>query len=684
MYSKKIRKSIAEKKKLRKIPVSFTTFTTMIDQGTVQQILDVAEVVDVVGEFVTLKRRGTNFTGLCPFHNEKTPSFSVSPAKGIYKCFGCGKGGGAVNFVMEHEHLSYVEALRWLAKKYNIEITESEESEEDVKARNDRESQMIVSAYAQKYFTDQLWEENSGRIIGLGYFRERGFNDDIVRKFELGFCPEGKDVFTQAALKQGYKMEFLEKTGLTIKRDDWLRDRFGGRVMFPIHGIAGRVIAFGGRTLSQDKKIAKYLNSPESEIYHKSRVLYGIFQSKRSIVNNDKCYLVEGYTDVISMHQAGIENVVASSGTSLTQDQIRLIRRFTNNITIIYDGDQAGIKASLRGIDMVLEEEINVKVLPLPEGEDPDSFAKSMSSSELESYIAKNETDFIKFKTRLLLKGTENDPVARAALTTDIVRSISVIPNGIVRAEYIKECSSLLKVREEVLYDEIRKLKFKRDEDTYKRDQRDRQRVAREVVSESIKEKPTEEINAFEVEEKEILRVLLKYGSQKVFEIENKEGEETDSISVAEYIIEELRIDNIQSVDPNIRIIFEEYEKHLEDEDFDAKRFFINYPQEEINRLASDIISEKYSEESVLKFEKKQGGHFETESELLYLIVPKILQEFKMKMVRHLRFQVNEKIRQAVIDNDIEKITKFQQEISKLSKVEKLLSSKLGNRTVIF
>jgi len=656
----------------------------MIDQGTVQQILDVAEIVDVVGDFVTLKRRGTNFIGLCPFHNEKTPSFSVSSSKGIYKCFGCGKGGSSVNFVMEHEHLSYVEALRWLAKKYNIEISETQESEEDAKTRNDRESQMIVSDYAKKYFVNQLWEDNNGRIIGLGYFRERGFNDNIVKKFELGYCPDGKDLFTREALKQGYKMEFLEKTGLTIKRDDWLRDRFSGRVMFPIHSVAGRVTAFGGRTLSQDKKIAKYLNSPESEIYHKSKVLYGIFQGKRSIVNKDKCYLVEGYTDVISMHQAGIENVVASSGTSLTQDQIRLIRRFTNNITIVYDGDQAGIKASLRGIDMVLEEGINVKVLSLPDGEDPDSFAKAMSSSELEKYIEENETDFIKFKTRLLIKGTENDPVGRARLITDIVRSISVIPNGIVRAEYIKECGSLLNVREEVLYDEIRKLKFRRSEDVLKREQRERHRAAQEVSEEGNTEKKDEKKNPFGEEEREILRVLLKYGPHKVFEIENPETEITESLSVAEYIISELQADKLESVDPDIKVVFDEYASHFDDENFDARRYFINHPIEGVSRLASDLLAEKYSEDAILRFERKQGGHFETEGELLYIIVPKVLQEYKLRMVRYLWSQSREKLKEVAAENNFEAVMDMQQEMKRLKEVEKILSNKLGNRTVIY
>ncbi|NQU33049.1 MAG: DNA primase, partial [Bacteroidetes bacterium] len=340
----------------------------MIDHSTIERIIDAAEISEVVSDFVTLRKRGVNQLGLCPFHNEKTPSFTVSPAKGIFKCFGCGKGGNSVNFIMEHENLTYPEALKWLAKKFNIEVEEKEESEEQKQQKDDRESMMIVSSYAQKFFTRYLWEENEGRTIGLSYFRERSFRDDILKKFEVGFAPDGKTPFTEAAQREGYKIDFLEKTGLSIIRDDWQRDRFAGRVMFPIHNLAGRVIAFGGRILKEDKKTAKYLNSPESDIYHKSRVLYGIFQAKREISKTDRCYLVEGYTDVLSMHQAGIENVVASSGTALTPDQIRMVKRFTPNITIIYDGDEAGIKASLRGIDLILEEGMNVKILLLPQG----------------------------------------------------------------------------------------------------------------------------------------------------------------------------------------------------------------------------------------------------------------------------------------------------------------------------
>ena len=445
--------------------------------------------------------------GLCPFHNEKTPSFTVSPAKGIFKCFGCGKGGNSVNFIMEHEQLSYPEALRWLAKKYHIEIEEKEETAEEKQLKDERESMMIVSDFAKNYFNRYLLKENEGRTIGLSYLKERGIRDDILKKFELGFCPDGKDLFTQAAQREGYKIDFLEKTGLTVRRDDWVADRFAGRVMFPIHNIAGRVIAFGGRILKDDKKTAKYLNSPESEIYHKSRVLYGIFQAKREIIRLDKCFLVEGYTDVLSFHQAGIENVVASSGTALTPDQIRLIKRFTPNVTIIYDGDEAGIKASLRGIDLVLEEGVNVKVLLLPEGEDPDSFARSMSASQLAEYIKANETDFIKFKTRLLLDSTENDPVSRARLISDIVRSIAVIPDAITRSVYIKECSRLLDVQEGVLYTEIRKILQKESEDLQRKEIREQMKVRQTPAP--APEKPAT-INPFEREEREILRIFAK------------------------------------------------------------------------------------------------------------------------------------------------------------------------------
>jgi len=649
----------------------------MIDQGTLQQILDAAEIADVVGDFVTLKRRGTSLIGLCPFHNEKTPSFNVSQAKGIYKCFGCGKGGSSVNFIMEHEHLSYADALRWLANKYNIQIREKEENPEDIKERNDRESQLIVSEFAQKFFSDQLWETNSGRLIGLSYLRQRGMRDEIIKKFGIGYCPEGKDTMTSAAIKEGFKMEYLEKTGLTIKREDWVRDRFAGRMMFPIHGISGRVIGFGGRTLTQDKTIAKYLNSPESDIYHKSRVLYGIFQAKRSIIKEDKCYLVEGYTDVTSLHQSGIENVVASSGTSLTIDQIRLIRRFTNNVTIIYDGDQAGIKASMRGIDMVLEEGINVKVLPLPEGEDPDSFSRSMSATQLGEYIRANETDFIKFKTKLLLAGVENDPISRAKLITDIVSSIAVIPAEIVRSEYLKECSRLLDVRETVLYNEIRKLKVKSEDELIKHQERELIREAN--VKAPVLAVPLPEINPCENEERELLKLLLKYGSHQIFEVEIPETNLTEPVYVAGFVLSELEADQMVSVNPVIKAVFDEYQEYVEVKNFDAIKHFVNHPDLAVSQLVSDILSEK---NKLSDFWRKRGSYIEEEHEILYQLVPKVLQEYKLRYITFLISQAEQGIRKAYENHDDESIQDFQRRYQKLKTVEGLLCGHLGRRTI--
>ncbi len=431
----------------------------MIDAATVDRILDAANIYEVVSDFVTLRRRGANYVGLCPFHDEKTPSFSVSPARGICKCLSCGKGGNAVHFIMEHEQMSFYDALRYLARKYNIEIQERELSDEEKQRKSERESMLIVNEYAQKFFATTLLEHVEGRAVGMAYFRERGFGEDIIRKFGLGFSPEKRDALAQDALRNGYKKEFLIKTGLCLESQSGsLYDRFKGRVIFPVYSLSGKVIAFGGRILKKDEKAAKYVNSPESEVYHKSDVLYGIYQAKQAIVRNDCCYLVEGYTDVLSMHQAGIENVVASSGTSLTPGQIRLIHRFTDNITVLYDGDAAGIKASIRGIDLILQEGMNIKVVLLPDGDDPDSFAKKQSATDFNNYIKEHETDFIRFKTRLLLDGAGNDPIKRAGLIGDIVRSIAIIPDTILRSVYVQECSRLLETDEKMLLREVNKL----------------------------------------------------------------------------------------------------------------------------------------------------------------------------------------------------------------------------------
>ncbi len=455
----------------------------MIDQATIDRILDAAQIVDVVSEFVTLKRAGVNYKGLCPFHNEKTPSFVVSPSKGLCKCFSCGKGGNVVHFIMEHEQLNYYEALKWLANKYHIEVKERELSAEEKQAQNDRESMFVVNDFANNYFQNLLHHHIDGQSIGLAYFRQRGFRDDIIRKFQLGYSLNERDALAKEAMGKGFKQEFLEKTGLCYRRDNdgQLRDRFWGRVMFPVHTLSGKVVAFGGRVLKTDGKVAKYVNSPESDIYHKSSELYGIYFAKQAIVRDDRCFLVEGYTDVISMHQAGIENVVASSGTSLTSGQIRLIHRFTNNITVLYDGDGAGIKASIRGIDMLLEEGMNIKVVLLPDGEDPDSFARKHNATDYKAYINSHEVDFIRFKTNLLLEEVGNDPIKRAGLIGDIVRSISVIPENIVRSVYIRECSQLLQVEEKLLVQEVNKLMKRTKEEKQAAAEKQRQREAAKV-----------------------------------------------------------------------------------------------------------------------------------------------------------------------------------------------------------
>ena len=667
---------VGKSKIFQKSFVEISTFVTVIDHVTIERIIDAAEIVDVVSDFVTLQKRGVNMLGLCPFHNEKTPSFTVSPAKGIFKCFGCGKGGNSVNFIMEHENLTYPEALKWLAKKYHIDVVEEEESEEQKQQKDERESMMIVSAFAQRFFTGYLWNENEGRTIGLGYFRERSFRDDTLKKFEVGFAPDDKSPFTDAAQKEGYRMDYLEKTGLTIKRENWVRDRFAGRVMFPIHNLAGRVIAFGGRTLKDDKNIAKYLNSPESEIYHKSKVLYGIFHAKREITRSDKCYLVEGYTDVLSMHQTGIENVVASSGTALTKDQIRLIKRFTPNITIIYDGDAAGIKASLRGIDLVLEEGMNVKVLLLPDGEDPDSFAKKMGAGSFQQYIKENETDFIQFKTRLLLKENENDPVAKAWLISDVIRSVAVIPDNITRSVYIKECSKLLNVDEETLYTEVRKQKIKQTEDLQKQETRENAKK----IAPAETEEPKKQITGFLVEELEFLRFLIKYNKATLVEVEGENPHETEIVKVGDFMINELENDDLISENYLFKIIFGEVKENLDNESFDSWKHFIYHPNSDISKLATDLLSEKFHES---KRWNKAGAHTEKEEDILDLLIPKIVFEYKHRKIRFMLESIEKKINEASVANDFDKVIEEQSKYMNLKRVEKFISDKLGNRAFI-
>ena len=440
----------------------------MIDRATIDKILDAAQITEVVSEFVTLKKKGVNYVGLCPFHDDKTPSFYVSPAKGLCKCFACGKGGNAVHFIMEHEQMSYPEALRWLAKKYHIEIKERELTNEEKEAQTIRESLFVVNEFARDYFKNILHNHIDGKSIGMQYFRQRGIRDDIVEKFQLGYSTSSNDGFAKEALRKGYKKEYLIKTGLCYEKEDGsIRDRFWGRVIFPWFNISGKILGFGGRVLdSRTKGVSqKYINSPESDIFSKRKELYGIYQAKAAIVKSDCVYMVEGYTDVIAMHQCGLSNVVANSGTALSEEQIRLLHRFTSNITLLYDGDEAGVKASIRGIDMLLSEGMNVKVLLLPDGDDPDSFSRKHNATEFQQYIQDHEENFIRFKTNLLLKETQKDPIKRAGLIADMAKSIGLIPNEIIRYECLKECASILNIDEQILQNEIKKVvKQRRDE----------------------------------------------------------------------------------------------------------------------------------------------------------------------------------------------------------------------------
>jgi len=648
----------------------------MIDQATIDRITDAAHIQDVVADFVTLRKRGVNLLGLCPFHNEKTGSFTVSPAKGIFKCFGCGKGGNSVHFIMEHEQISYYEALKYLARKYHIDVEERELSPEEMAVRNDRESMLLVNDFAMKHFAHTLHNHIDGKSIGLSYFRERGFRDDIINKFQLGYSLEQRDAFTQAAMKAGYNKEYLVKTGLTIEGDNnYLGDRFRGRVMFPVHTLSGKVVAFGGRILKKDDKMAKYVNSPESEIYHKSNELYGIYFAKQAVVKQDRCFLVEGYTDVISMHQSGIENVVASSGTSLTPGQIRLIHRFTENVTVIYDGDAAGIKASIRGIDLLLEEGLNIKVLLLPDGDDPDSFARKHNASDFIEYVQQNSSDFIRFKTNLLLKDAGNDPVKRAGLVLDIVRSISIIPNTAIRGEYVKECSTLLNVEEQMLYYEINKLKNTENEKIATRRQTEASNTPQ--ADESNKRNTNGTTGSkFEEQERSILQVLIKYGDAVLYYADE---EKKQPVIVGVYIMEELEQDKLVFNNPLHSLMLEEYKNNYKQENFAVQHFFLYHSQSEISNITADLISEKYTLSRIHSKIKK----IEADADRLIELVPRVVFEFKNCLILEI---MRQKLTDMKIANDNKNnalVDEIMQEMSKLEVIKKQLSKSLGERIII-
>jgi DNA primase len=559
----------------------------LINKSTIDRIFETARIEEVVGDFVQLKKRGINLIGNCPFHNEKTPSFTVNSIKGIFKCFGCGKGGNAVNFVMEHEHCTYPDALRFLARKYSIEIEEEVQSNESIEEQNEKESLFIISAFAQKYYSRILNEHPEGIAVGLSYFKERGFAPETIEKFQLGFSLNDWSGFTEAALKEGYKLDYLEKTGLTIVKEGKSFDRFKGRILFPVHNLSGRVIAFGGRILKTDPKSAKYINSPETDIYHKSNVLYGLFQARKAISTNDNCFLVEGYTDVISLHQAGIEDVVSSSGTSLTIEQIRLIGRYTKNVTVLYDGDAAGIKASLRGIDLILEEGLNVKVLLLPDGEDPDSYSKKVGKVAMVDFIKKNSKDFIVFKANLLLQDVANDPIKKAALIREIVETIAKVPDAIVRATYTRQCSVIMEIAEEVLSQELNKIRKKNIL---------KQETSREAPIEELPEliplEPALEEGSSEFQERDIIRVLILFGDTAL-----KALDETDPRAPVEYtypvsrlVIAELQ-DELAFDNALYAGIFKEYCELIEKGTEVNSQYFINHTNAAVQKLATDLLS---------------------------------------------------------------------------------------------
>ncbi|HEX2922329.1 MAG TPA: DNA primase [Bacteroidales bacterium] len=648
----------------------------MIDRATVERILDAAEIIDVVSEFVQLKKRGVNYLGLCPFHNEKTPSFTVSPSKEIFKCFGCGKVGNSVNFIMEHEHLSYPEALKYLAKKYHIEIHEKELTKEEIEKQNERESLLVLSSYASRQFTENLFSSDEGMTVGLGYFKERGFRHDTLKKFEVGYSFEKRDSFSKKAVDDGYNPDFLVKTGLSIQHDDKLFDRFSGRVMFPIHSLSGQVLGFGGRILKKDVKTAKYLNSPESEIYHKSRILYGMYQARKTITQEDKCFMVEGYTDVMSMHEAGITNVVASSGTSLTQEQVRLVKRFTPNMTILYDGDAAGIKASIRGIDLVLEEGMNVKIVLLPDGEDPDSYSKKVSNEEFQKYIKENETDFIRFKTRLLLDEAGSDPVKKANLIRDVVKSIAVIPDSITRTIYIKECSLLLEVAEPVIYNEVNKLLRQKNF----QDRNNYPKIEDLPVPPPVVPKPVDPLSISWYSEREIIRLLLRFGGVEFERRKSPETGEDEVVNVSDYIVNEITSDGLSFDNTICSRIFEDFNFNTRQGLVTGEKQFVKHEDPAISSFSAELLADSHE---LSKIWKAKQTFVETETDKIREVVQDTVLKFKSDKINKLRKELMVLLEIAVKENNTEKIIALQKRHAILSTALIAISKKLGERVIL-
>ena len=651
----------------------------MISKETIDRVFETARVEEVIGEFVNLKKAGSNFKGLSPFTDEKSPSFMVSPVKQIWKDFSTGKGGNAISFLMEHEHYSYPEAIKYLAKKYNIEIEETEQSDEQKQQLNERESMFVVSKFAAEYFHDLMLNTQNGKAIGLSYFKERGFRDDIIKKFDLGYAKDEWDNFTKAALAKGYDLKYLASTGLTIVKENKQFDRFKGRVLFPIHSMSGRVLGFGGRILTNDKKAAKYLNSPESDIYHKSKILYGIYQAKKEIAKQDNCFLVEGYTDVISFHQSEIENVVASSGTALTPDQIRLIRRLTQNITVLFDGDAAGLRASIRGIDLILEQGMNVKVVAFPEGEDPDSFAKSHSDAELKAYLEENAQDFINFKVSLLMQEAKNDPVKKAGLIRDIVTSISKIPDGIQREVYVQECSRIMEISERVLFSELAQLLSKEAKSrvTKKRQQNvDPNQPPPEYFAEQEAAMTAvrgggnkiEKVDQLDLLEKEIIRILLLYGNEEVdfvqhVEVENDKGrivleKEEYSSQVAQELYLNLQEDEIEFTNSVFKTVYYELIHQMNQQEKIEVEHLVNHKNKIVSNEVTNILmdEEKYE---LSDWERKDIYVTETKKILPKLVTDAVLNLRRVLIEKKILEIMNEAREQNSATLDLELITNY-------------------------
>ena len=709
----------------------------MIDQPTIDRILDAAQIVDVVSEFVTLRKRGVNFVGLCPFHDDKTPSFYVSPAKGLCKCFACGKGGNVVHFVMEHEQMTYPEALRWLAKKYNIEIKERELTDEEKEVQNIRESLFVVNEFARDYFQNILYNHADGKAIGMTYFRQRGIRDDIVRKFQLGYSTTAHDALAQEALRKGYKKEFLIKTGLCYEKEDGsLRDRFWGRVIFPWFNISGKVLGFGGRVLDAATKgvNVKYQNSPESAIYSKKKELYGLFLAKQAIVRHDLCFLVEGYTDVISMHQMGVENVVSSSGTALTTEQIRMIHRFTENITVLYDGDAAGIKASERGIDMLLAEGMNVKLLLLPDGDDPDSFARKHNATEYQAYLNGHQVDFIKYKTDLLLHEAQGDPIKLSRLISSIVHTISVIPDEITRSVYTRETATMLNMEERMLVAAISKEMAQAKEEKQKQRENERNRKNAQLPSsgqahssldqdslpppapfppseEGIPPIPddgtpadtpvpntspgnnpamTENVSTlsyipgkgaeamlFYRKELLLVQVLIRYGEKIICYAENEQGEEVP-VSVAEFIDYALQEDGLLFHNALHKRILQEAIDHIHEKGFSSERYFLNHPDNHISMLAFELSGDKYQ---LSKYHSKHQK-IASDEERLTELVPHLISDFKLAIVDEELKQILLKLRQPDILSRKEEYMEIMKHYKEMKDIERTLARERGDRVI--